>query len=91
VRTDECLFCEESLEGCVLSPVMIHTAEGPRQMHIECGLREVLGGIGHLIAHQYWCEQMHDTDAGLTRRQSAKLVYAWLKAVGHSHEEDEYG
>jgi hypothetical protein len=44
--------------------------------HRECGLREVLGGIGHNIAHEYWCLQKHDPDAGYTYRESAQMVYA---------------
>jgi hypothetical protein len=44
--------------------------------HRECMLREVLGGIGHHIAHEYWCKQRHDPDAGFTYRESAQMVYA---------------
>jgi len=51
-------------------------------VHNECQLREALGGIGHLIAHDYWCLQMHDPDAGLTSRQSAKLAVKWFEVVG---------
>ncbi len=51
-------------------------------MHRECGLREAMGGIGHCIAHDYWCLQMHDPDAGLTYHQSAKLVWTYYNVVG---------
>jgi hypothetical protein len=51
-------------------------------MHRECGLREVLGGIGHLVAHEYWCLQRHDSDAGFTYRQSALLTDAWVHVMG---------
>lgn len=44
--------------------------------HRECMLREVLGGIGHQIAHEYWCLRRHDPDAGYTYRESALMVYA---------------
>lgn len=50
--------------------------------HRQCMLREVSGGIGHHIAHPYWCEQMHDPDAGLTRRQSALLADLYVALVG---------
>jgi hypothetical protein len=50
--------------------------------HPECGLRMVIGGIGHLIAHEYWCSQRRDPDAGLTYRQSALLVRAWVDVMG---------
>jgi hypothetical protein len=51
-------------------------------MHRECSLREVIGGIGHLIAHEYWCRQHHDPDAGLTYRQSAMLTDLYVHLVG---------
>ena len=51
-------------------------------MHRECSLREVLGGIGHLVAHEYWCLQKHDPDAGLTYHQSALLTDAWVHVMG---------
>jgi hypothetical protein len=51
-------------------------------VHRECHLREIVGGIGHLIAHPYWCIQHHDPDAGLTTRQSSLLVDAWVQVMG---------
>ena len=50
--------------------------------HPECGVRMAIGGIGHLIAHSYWCIERHDPDAGLTYRQSALLVAAWVNVMG---------
>jgi hypothetical protein len=44
--------------------------------HRECMLREVMGGIGHHIAHDYWCLRRGDPDAGFTYRESALMVYA---------------
>lgn len=52
------------------------------QSHRECMLHDVTGGIGHLIAHEYWCVQHHDPDAGLTYRQSALLVDEFVVVVG---------
>ena len=60
----------------------IGTPHGMRKMHTECSLREVMGGIGHLIAHQHWCVERHDPDAGLTYRQSAQLCWTYVEAVG---------
>jgi hypothetical protein len=51
-------------------------------MHRACGLRSALGGIGHLIAHEHWCLQRGDPDAGLTYRQSALLVDAYVRVMG---------
>ena len=50
--------------------------------HRECFLRETIGGIGHLIAHEYWCSQRSDPDAGLTYRQSALLTDLYVALVG---------
>ena len=74
-----CVYCDETIED--------HDAWSPLNAvqygHYECGLREVMGGIGHHIAHEYWCGQpRHDPDAGLTRRQSAKLVVALIDLLG---------
>jgi hypothetical protein len=42
-----------------------------------------MGGIGHLIAHDYWCGgERSDPDAGLTYYQSAQLVDAYVQVVG---------
>jgi len=51
-------------------------------MHQECGLREVLGGIGHLTDHAYWCRTVRDPDMGLPYRQSARLVLEWVNEHG---------
>lgn len=50
--------------------------------HYECGLRMVLGGIGHLTDHDYWCVENGDPDMGLTFRESAMGVAAWVKTHG---------
>jgi len=77
--TELCQWCEESLEGGRIAPSVIYTADGPRHQHVECAIREVMGGIGHLVAHEWWCQEKHDPDAGLTSRQSALLAYQyWL-------------
>ena len=78
-----CVYCDEVIaEGEELAEGVFMTVEGPRQGHRECALREVLGGIGHLIAHEWWCKVQHDPDAGLSRRQSAQLAWTWQRVVG---------
>jgi hypothetical protein len=68
----DCLLCHEPL-----------TPRDDETIHRECSLRSVMGGIGHLIAHDYWCgEPRHDPDAGLTYRQSALLVDEFVAVVG---------
>lgn len=76
---DLCLFCDEPVTG---AGVPVSTLTGPRTNHRECALREVLGGIGHQIAHEYWCTQMHDPDAGLSRHQSARMVAFMYEMMG---------
>ncbi len=76
-----CVWCEEPLNGAV-GAVPINTMEGERWQHRECALRSVLGGIGHQIAHEYWCLQRNDPDGGLSRRQSALMVAAMYDVVG---------
>lgn len=71
-----CDVCEEELDPEERAPVR------PTNAHRECLLRTGLGGIGHLLAHEYWCKQMHDPDGGLTRRQSALLVDAFVVIMG---------
>ena len=80
---DSCPMCDEPVvPGGDISPSSLFTAEGPQRVHRSCMLREVVGGIGHLIAHDYWCVKHHDPDAGLTRRQSALLVDVYAAVVG---------
>jgi hypothetical protein len=72
-----CGLCDEPiLDGEPLSPT--HGLV----MHQECGLREVIGGIGHLIDHARYCRELHDPDGGFTYRQSARLVQMWVEIHG---------
>ena len=70
-----CALCNESMGDET-------SAEDTTPAHRACVLRSVMGGIGHLIAHDYWCTQYHDPDAGLTYRQSALLVDEFVHLVG---------
>jgi hypothetical protein len=49
------------------------------RMHDECALRNVMGGWGHITDHEFWCNTIGDTDGGLTRRESARRVAAWVR------------
>jgi len=68
-----CILCNE----IVMEPV-----SEVQPTHRSCSLRNVMGGIGHLMAHEYWCVQQGDADAGLTYRQSARMVDAYVQIVG---------
>jgi hypothetical protein len=78
--TDLCTWCDEVVNGGDWVP--IQTMAGERKTHRECALRQAVGGIGHLIAHEYWCTQHGDPDAGLTKRHSALLVDAFVAIIG---------
>ena len=73
-----CCLCQE--------PITTHEAWislNPSQFaHHCCEMREVIGGIGHLLAHHWWCLVKHDPDAGLTRHQSAQMVTALIDVLG---------
>ena len=78
-----CLWCGETIDwehGEAWTTV--GTSTGLGYQHWECSLRVVTGGIGHLIAHHFWCTQQHDPDGGLTKRQSARLVAAYVEVIG---------
>jgi hypothetical protein len=72
----KCFYCDE------------HFAEGDNgaimptgfAQHRECSLRGALGGIGHLVDHDYFCGGPLGPDAGLSFRASAMLV--WNLHVG---------
>jgi hypothetical protein len=78
----QCLACDEPIFLGPVEPVPTGTLTGPRWTHRECALREVVGGIGHQIAHDYWCTRYHDPDAGLTYRQSALMVWELIRLLG---------
>lgn len=50
--------------------------------HRACALQDVLGPIGHVLDHRYWCVVRCDPYAGLTRRQSALCVLALVSLHG---------
>lgn len=68
-----CVYCVEAIEQGDHGAIM---AIGPH--HKECAYREVIGGIGHYVSHDRYCLGELGTDAGLTRRQSALLVWRHL-------------
>lgn len=73
-----CVFCDEGI-GDYDAWVPLNAAQ---YAHHECSLRSVVGGIGHQIAHDYWCIQQRDPDGGLTYRQSARMVLALVDVIG---------
>lgn len=51
-------------------------------VHRECALRSVMGGIGHLLDHAHFCQGELGPDAGLDYRTSALLVDVWIHRKG---------
>lgn len=83
-----CFHCGELiLPGEDLDPGTLWVDGKPTKPHRECSLRAVIGGIGHLSNHAFWCVEKHDPDAGLTYRESALLVDQWV----HDHGESDDG
>lgn len=85
-ETNECLLCQvEIAKGEPSRPMPYIDAERVvhmRHVHDVCGLRDVVGGIGHLTDHKHWCLEMGDPDMGLSFYESAKLVRAWIDEHG---------
>lgn len=78
MMTFRCVLC-----GDPLLATEQWVALNPQQhAHRCCSLRSVVGGIGHQIAHDYWCTIRHDPDAGFTYRQSAEMVAALADVIG---------
>lgn len=73
-----CILCDEVI-GEYEAWVPLNSVQ---YAHHCCSLREVVGGIGHQIAHEYWCLQQHDTDAGFTYHQSAQMVASLVDILG---------
>lgn len=82
----ECPLCHTDVEdvedaGGLMVHVMVEAPDMAevRLVHRECMLRSVMGGIGHLEDHDFWCEQMHDPDGGLSYRESALKVAKFME------------
>jgi len=86
-RPEICVLCNEPGPD-LYRGTEVNSPEGVRHAHAACLLRMAIGGIGHLIAHNYWCVQKGDPDAGLTYYQSAKLAAEYINMIGHKHTEE---
>jgi hypothetical protein len=77
-----CAFCDEPVTSQDRQGQHVGSAGGVHQTHYECGLRSVLGGIGHMTNHAHWCVEVGDTDAGMSYRDSAREVLRIVHEVG---------
>jgi len=78
----DCLLCGTEIEelwGQVSTLALIDGKWVTQHAHRECLLREVMGGIGHLEDHDFWCLGVGDPDGGRTYRQSALEVAEWAR------------
>lgn len=83
MNEESCLYCHESVyPGEIVGPAVYSMTGELCLAHQECGLRMVLGGIGHFEDHGFWCGVMRDPDAGLTWRESARRVRMLVDRVG---------
>jgi hypothetical protein len=87
-----CDYCNEPIvdgDQGTLQP-FVATNDMPwmqmRPVHKECSLRQVLGGAGHFQDHARWCRTVGDPDGGMTRRESALWVWAWVQENGMTPE-----
>lgn len=91
---EECLLCDQPIEdghqgtfmiAAVASAAHPQGAETYAPVHRECSLRSVLGGIAHLrrTCSCYAAPGFaDDPDAGLSYRESALLVWAYVQEHG---------
>lgn len=80
MTTNICPLCDDP-EPVLPVEAGESTVDG-RLTHRDCLLRVVLGGIGHLESHAYWCRERGDPDGGRTARQSAIETAAWVRKHG---------
>lgn len=79
-----CLLCSEPVGPDDEQAEGVWRDQHSRQylVHRECALRNVLGGIGHIEDHNYWCGMMRDPDKGMSFRASALAVDVWVRKHG---------
>jgi hypothetical protein len=79
-----CLLCREPVGPDDEQAEGVWRDQHSRQylVHRECALRNVIGGIGHLLDHYLWCTISKDPDGGRTYRQSAIEVDQWVRQHG---------
>jgi len=80
-----CHLCNETFDvgDCGTYASVSLRGEAPEVLlpsHRECAFRSVMGGIGHLEDHNFWCsDAVNDPDGGRSYRESALEVWEWAK------------
>lgn len=80
-----CSWCDEAVvdgdQGVMTAHVTVGGVE-VRPVHIECRLRQVLGGPGHLNGKCICAGGDHDPDMGMSARDAARYVARWVEEHG---------
>lgn len=83
---DPCVLCTEKIndgdQGTFMGAIPANGKPHYGPVHRECSLRAVIGGIGHLENHDYWCNEKCDPDGGCSYRASAVMVWHWVQVRG---------
>jgi hypothetical protein len=84
-----CLHCDEPIDdgdqGVIHTTLFLHGNDGEpvaEPVHRECDMRAVLGSIGHLTMRCPCEGGDYDDPPGMTRREAALLVKAWVDEHG---------
>ena len=84
-----CLYCDEPIDegdqGVLHTVLFLHGNDGEpitEPLHRECDLRMSLGSIGHLTMRCACEGGDYEDPPGMTSRQAALLVKAWVDEHG---------
>lgn len=82
-----CVNCDEPIEegqqGTFIGVMRDAQRVSFQPSHKECSLRAVLGGIAHIRkTPDCPCQGGNDPDGGYSRRDSALLVWEWIREHG---------
>lgn len=82
-----CFDCNEEFVAGDQGVMIGVVPDAKRPVHRECHLRALLGSIGHLlkVCHCFRTESAGPIEdfPGITRRQNAMLVMAWIDRYGY--------
>lgn len=83
---EPCLWCEEAIKsgdrGEETAFVDRMSVLRIGQFHIECAMRQALGGPAHLLGCCLCCGGDQDPDLGMSPREAALWVWEWVQENG---------
>jgi hypothetical protein len=77
----QCLWCQEGILPSDRGEETVYADGGALKIayiHIECRMRQVLGGPGHLSGQCSCCGSDGDPDMGMSPRAAALWVWRWV-------------